>query len=215
MREPRRLSLVAAPTAVPLALPEVKLALKLEDDQTADDAVLAGLIRVAAEQCERFTGRALMTQTWQVFLDAWPGDESEALWEGFREGPETLLNGKAGVLELPKPPLRSVTHVKTYDDGDSAKTWAASNYFVDSASEPGRIVARTGAATPTITRAANGLEVQFVAGYGDNPHEVPEALRQGMIELVRHLYDDCDDADQAMRKSRAALLWQSHRVQRV
>lgn len=215
MREPRRLTLVTPPTAAPVALPEVKAALKLEDDQTDDDAVLAGLIRVAAEECEKFTGRALMSQTWQLFLDAWPGDDSEALWEGLREGPETWLQGKPAAIELPKPPLQSVSHVKAYDDSDVGTAWAASNYFVDAATEPGRIVPRTGAAAPTITRTANGLEVQFVAGYGAAPHDVPEALRQGMVEMVKAIYDGCDDTAEAMKQSRAGVLWQSFRVVRI
>ncbi len=84
MPEPYRLTLVTPPATLPLSLNEAKAHLRLEDDQTADDAAIMALVRGAVEQCEQFTGRALMTQVWSLFRDAWPGKLVEPLWESFQ-----------------------------------------------------------------------------------------------------------------------------------
>lgn len=220
MREPLRLTLTAGPAQLPVTLGQVKAHLRLEDDFTIDDAPVMTLARTATEACERFTGRALITQTWTQFRDAWPVGRSSRTgsdwWDGVREGAISEIPPARRVLELPKPPLQSVIHIKTYDDADQATTYAVANYFVDSASDPGRIVLRDGAATPAPTRAANGLEVQIVAGYGDDPGNVPEQLRQGILMLTAHLYENrADVPDEAVKVSGAAVLWRTYRVHRL
>lgn len=218
MREPLRLSLVSGPAQLPVSLDQVKAQLRLDDDFTADDAPVMTLARVATEACERFTRRALITRTWRLFRDAWPHARTSTTgggdwWDGTREGALSELPPSRRVLELPKPPLQSVVHVKTYDDADAATTYAAGNYFVDTAGDPGRVVLRDGAATPAPTRAANGLEVEFVAGYGDDPGDVPEQLRQGILMLTAHLYENrADLPDEAVKVSGAVVLWRAYRL---
>jgi hypothetical protein len=211
MREPLKLTLVSAPAMLPLSLNEAKLYLRLDDDDTLDDALVANLTRAAMEACERFTGRALISQTWDLFLDRWPGMAETPLAEGLAVGADLPARVKA--VALPRPPLQGVLHVKTYDEADTATPWPAANYFVDTASVPGRLVARTGHALPLPGRAANGIEIRFSAGYGDAPGAVPEALRQGLRLLVAHLYEHRgDDMDHAAEISGAARLWRAYRV---
>ena len=214
MREALKLTLTAAPANLPLSLNELKLQLRLEDAQSDEDALLLGLLRSAVEACELFTGRALITQSWTVFFDDWPGEHGLPLHEGYREG--AVQEDPPTAVALPKPPLQSVTHVKTYDDNDLATTWPAGNYFVDTAGEPGRIVPRVGQSLPTATRAANAIEIQFVAGYGDDPGDVPEAIRQGLLMLSAHLYENRGDGmDKAAKESGVARLWRPYRVLRL
>jgi uncharacterized phiE125 gp8 family phage protein len=120
-------------------------------------------------------------------------------------------------INLPRPPLQSITSVSTFDDADAETTYAASNYFVDTASEPGRLVLRKSAGAPTTTRAANGIKIVFVSGYGDDFSTVPEPMRQGILRTVAWQYQnrgDCD-ADEAARNSGAQVLWHDYRVLRV
>ena len=214
MREPLTISLTTAPAGLPLSLNQLKAQLRLSADQTDEDALLMGLLRSAVEHCEAVTGRALMSQTWTLFRDAWPCGGAAVPAEGLSVGPshDTPARG----IELPRPPLQSVIHVKTYDDSDNATTWAAANYLVDTAREPGRIVARRGQSLPLPARAANGIEIRFVAGYGDDPADVPEAIRHGLLLLTARLYEHRgDDMGMAARESGAARLWQSCRVLRL
>lgn len=181
------LMLVTSPAREPMTLAEAKDHLRV--DGADDDALISELISAARRQAEESTRRALITQTWRLFLDRWLMKSSIARdWrEGVTEGAD--IRADPGSVEIPRPPLQQVASVKTYDESDAATTWAASNYFVDTASQPGRLVRRTGASWPTPGRAANGIEIEFAAGYGDNPGDVPEALRQGMLLLVGHLYE--------------------------
>ena len=185
----------------------------LRVDTTDDDTLIASLITAARRQCEAFTGRALITQTWTLFLDRWPAgtDASDEWWDGVRQGPVTPAGVRA--VLLPRPPLQSVALVNTYDDADAATLWAATNYFVDTASEPGRLVARNAAVFPAYARAANAIEIRFAAGYGASAANVPAPLTEGIKRLSAHLYEHRgDDPVQGVTASGAAVLWQPYRV---
>ena len=216
MREPLKLDLTAPPARLPVDLNELRAQLRLDDDQIAEDAVLLANLRAAAEACETFTGRALITQTWTLFRDAWPADDDDAsLREGWRVG--ALTSEGARALVLPRPPLQSIVHVKTFAADDTETLWPASAYFVDTAGLPGRLIARAGQVFPTPGRAANGIEVRFVAGHGDAPGDVPARLRQGIVQLAAYLFENRGDAltEAAMDASGAAALWRPMIVARL
>lgn len=216
MRDPLRLSLAEPPAQLPASLAEAKAHLRVENDQTSDDAIIMGHLRAAVSLCEQVTGRALMTQTWVMGRDAWPeaSARDDRLWEGIRVGAQ--LGGSAHVVDIPKPPLQAVIHVKTFDSADVETIWPASNYFVDTLSAPGRLSARTGHRFPVPGRAANGIEIRFAAGYGDDMSDVPEPLRQGILRLTAHVFEHRgDNMAAAARASGAMALWLPYRVVRL
>lgn len=189
--EPLRLSLTTGPAVEPLSLADAKE--QLEFDGSDRDDFITALIVSARERCEKYTGRALITQTWTMYMDRWPnadGYSRTPWWQGVRDGAVSELIGGRQALTIPKAPLQSITSIKAYDDSDTATTLASSAYYVDTATQPGRVVLRDSAATPTPTRVANGLEVVFVAGYGDAASDVPSALVQGMKMLVAHWFEN-------------------------
>src|SRR3990167_7541589 len=88
----------ADPTEEPLSLEEAKLHLKL--DATDDDELVFGLIAAARASAEDYTGRALITQTWQLKID---GDWLE-------------VDEPCGHrIVLPRPPIASVASVQYVD----------------------------------------------------------------------------------------------------
>lgn len=218
MSESLRLTLTAPPSVEPITLAEAKVFLRV--DVNDDDALITALVTAAREACERFTGRALVTQTWTQFRDDWPGAN---LPGGALTGPFAVARG--AVIEIPRPPLLSIVHVKTYDDTDTATIWAASNYLVDTASEPGRLIARTGVALPEATRTAAGIEIRFDAGYApddigspsDLIGNIPGGLVEGIRRLVAYLYENRGDcgAEEAAALSGATLLWRPYQVRRL
>ncbi len=216
----RSLELTTAAATLPVDLNLAKAQLKLDDELTADDALILGLVRASVEACERFTGRQLITATYTLFLDAWPVGSTLARqwWDGVREGAD--LPRAADAVELPRPPLQSVTTITTYDDADTGTLWAASNYIVDTPTEaPGRVAKRVGASWPIPTRAAKGIEIVFKAGYGDAAGDVPEALRQGLLLLAAHLYENREPVVDGVAVAKVPLtveaLWGPHRVVRL
>jgi len=213
MREPLKLLLTSAPVRLPVGLDEIRAHLRLDDGAVAEDAAVMGMVRAAVGACERFTGRALISQSWALFLDHWPAAHDDGpLGEGWSRGPDTVTAVRT--LNLPKPPLRSIAQIKTFDESDNAIVWPGANYFVDTASAPGRVAARTGQTFPQPGRATNGIEIDFVAGYGDDPGTVPEDLRQGILRLAAHMFEHRGDGvAAAVRGAGAAALWQPYKVQ--
>jgi hypothetical protein len=201
------------PVEEPITLEEAKTFLRVNNDE--DDALLDSLIIAARILCEESTRRALITQQWRLWLDAFPGAE-EPWWDGVREG---TVNGVIRrFIHLPRPPLISVDSVRIYDEDNQEEEFPAEATFVDTASEPGRLALRNGAAWPVPGRSYNGVRVDFTAGYGA-AEDVPQALKQGMLAHVAHLYENRGDGQslagvkaEAYAPHVALSLYQSFRV---
>lgn len=168
--------LVTAPAVEPVTLAEVKTHLRMDTGDA--DALITSLITAAREWTENYTGRAFINQTWRMWLDNWPLPN--------RDGISCVI--------LSRAPLLSVSSVKVYDEDDNSTTWSADNYFVDTAREPGRLALRTGAVWPTFERSANGIAIEYVAGYGSAASNVPETIKTAIKQLVAHWYEHRGDA---------------------
>jgi len=84
--------------------------------------------------------------------------------------------------------------VRYYDTDDTAYFIDAGDYLVDVKSEPGRVCLNYGESWPSTTlRPHNGICVTFVAGYGDAASDVPRNIRQAMLLLIGHLYENRED----------------------
>lgn len=164
-------NLVTAPTVEPVSLEEAKTHLRV--DVTADDVLIGALVAAARQQAETITRRALCTQTWDYYLDAFPN--ADHIW-------------------LPYPPLQSVTSIKYTNEDDVEATFASSSYLVDAYGTPGRIRLKDGESWPGATlRVVNGVAVRFVCGYGD-PSDVPAPIRSAMLLMVGHWYENREAA---------------------
>jgi len=139
----------------------------------SDDALLTGLIRAAREWAEGYTNRALITQTWELVLDTWPG---------------------TGYIDIPLPPLQSITDIKYKDTDGTESTWAATNYITDTDSFVGRVVLAYGCSWPSGTLyPAAGIRVRFVTGYG-LATSVPQRYKQAIMLLAAYWYENREGA---------------------
>jgi len=139
-----------APTAEPISLTEAKLHLRLAVDAvgaaayTAEDSELTGRIAAVREAAETETWRKLVLQVWDLYLDEWPDEE----------------------IILPYPPLMSVEFVKYTDTAGVVTTLATTEYIVDRASEPGRIVLGYDKSWPDVELyPVNPIQIRFKCGY--------------------------------------------------
>jgi len=163
------LTLVTGPAVEPVTRNEAKAHLRV--DISDDDTLIDGLITAARVHVEQHLKRALVTQTWDLVLDGFPGREAR----------------------LPLPPLASVTSVTYTDDEGGAGSVDAGEYVVDTDREPGRVVLKSGGTWPAVTlREAAGVRVRFVAGYG-NAAAVPGPIKQAILLLVGTLYENRED----------------------
>jgi uncharacterized phiE125 gp8 family phage protein len=157
------LELVTGPAVEPVTLDETKKFIRVE--HADDDALIDRLIIVARQECERRTGFALITQTWNLHLDEMP-DRS---W-----------------LYIPKPPLQAVEEFSYLDPNGLPVVVPPEDYWVDTFSKPGRLEV---GAWPSMSDWINTAVIRFVAGYGPAAEDVPEDKRQGMLLVVADLYE--------------------------
>jgi uncharacterized phiE125 gp8 family phage protein len=165
------LTLVTAPDAASpftevVTVSELKTHCRI--DVSDEDTYLEAIILAARQYAENYTWRAFMTQTWRATYDCFPC-----------------------VIEVPRPPLQSVTSITYVDDAGDTQTLSASLYQVDTKSQPGRIIPAYGESWPTIrSDTLNAVTVNFVAGYGDDPEDVPAGLRHAVKFLAGHFYEN-------------------------
>ena len=204
-----RLKLTLEPQAEPLTLDEAKAHLRL--DTTDDDDLIRALIRTARTMCEAFTGRALIHQGYSLFLDHWPQGDIGMSWSIVCDGNE--ITKFPMEVELPKPPLTTVTKINIFDANDVASIFSPASYYTDTASIPGRITLRDGAPIPTPGRTRNGIEIQYTAGYGVSSSSLPAPLVHGIKLLLAALYENRGDTAEDMLKSSGCLaLFQPFRI---
>lgn len=204
-----RLIETVPPAVEPVSLAEAKAHLRVAHD--SDDDLIAAHIAAARQMCEQHTGCAFINRTFKLYLDRWSGSPLSQWWDGVVEAADTNLLD--AVLMLPKPPLQSVTAIRTYDAGGVASVFSASGYLVDAVSKPGRIVLADGASVPSPLRKVNGVEIEFIAGYGASASFVPQVLRQAVLQLVAYLYENRgDDPAAGLQASGAANLLRPYRL---
>jgi uncharacterized phiE125 gp8 family phage protein len=134
---------------------------------TTADPLLNSFIKTARLAAENITRRALITQTLELVLDAFP---------------------PAGIF-LPLPPLQSVTSVKYIDEDGVEQTLSTDLYDVDTDSEPGKVVLESGESWPTTYDQVNAVRVRYVAGYGA-ASAVPEDVKTWMKLRVGTMYEN-------------------------
>lgn len=174
----------------PVSITDLKQHLRISDD--SEDAYLRRLTSVIRSRCERATRRALLTQTWDFYLDQWP------TWDGYHGGrtfePVNTLLPAGGWVELPKAPLQSITYVKYVALDGTLTTWDASNYSVDTPAgdyaQRGRLSLGWVKVWPVVQPIANAVQIRMVCGYGDKPSDVPEMLIQGMLLDAGTLFEN-------------------------
>lgn len=93
------------------------------------------------------------------------------------------------MIDIPLPPLQSVTTVKYYDADNVEQTLSSGRYTVDTTSEPARIVIDADG-WPAIYDRANAVTVRFVCGYGATTADVPASLRAAMLLHIGDLFEN-------------------------
>jgi len=203
---------VTTPPAVePVVLAEAKDWLRVEQSVTADNTLIEGLITQAREWAERETGLKLITQTVTQTLDRWPSDRtSDYLPDEGRIA--DVLNGNVRWVELIDNPVQSITSVTVYADDDTPTVWGAANYRLASARNGrSRLAPRANAAWPSATRSPDGIEIVYVAGFGNAGSSVPRPIRNAILTLVAGYYENRGECSKAEADPRVHDLLRPYR----
>jgi len=136
---------------------------------SVEDDLLTAIIQAAREHVEDITRRALLTQTWDYYLDSFPSGNS---------------------IKIPFGNLVSVTHIKYTDsDGDETEMTVTTDYIVETNGEYcGRIVLPYGVTWPSFTAyPSNPIVIRFVAGW-TAAASVPEKIRTAIKMICDDMY---------------------------
>lgn len=157
------LKLITAPAAEPVSLTEAKLHARV--DHSADDALLTVLITAARQEVEHVTGRALITQTWEMVVPAF-----------------------ADAMDLDIGPVASIASVKFLDSDGVEQTLAGTVYDLIDEALPPQVVLKTGQSWPATYTADDAVRIRFVAGYGADSAYVPAPIRAWLMVRISSLY---------------------------
>ena len=159
--------LLAGPAEEPVSLAEAKAFLRLDD--TAEDALMTTLVTAARLHVEGTTARALIAQTWRLVLDCWPANR---------------------VVKLPVAPLLSLSAVTAYDDAATPHELGLEQFEIDAATP--RLLLPVDVEGMPALRERQGLEIDYVAGFGADAGDVPADLKQAILVLVAHWFEHRD-----------------------
>jgi uncharacterized phiE125 gp8 family phage protein len=186
------LKLITAPILEPITYAQLLHHLRVDTfDEAIDESSVEyadRLIAAIRRDCEAFTNRAFITQTWKQYLQSWPSEN---------------------YIKIFKPPLQSATIMVLTKD-EVSEVIDPTNYLVDTVSHKGRIVLAEGESWPTVDLyPMNPIQITFVCGYGDTPENVPAGIQQAILLQAGDLWDNREDYREGnLSRVSEKLLWQ-------
>lgn len=190
------LSVSVAPASEPVSTAQVKTHLRVTSSD--EDTYISDLITAARQWVESYTWRALISQTLILKLDGFP-DSGCPIW-------------------LPMPPLASVSSITYTDTSGDSQTLSTSNYVVDTSTERAAagVYEANSQTWPSTLDEVNTVTVTYVAGYGSDATDVPQAIRSAIQMLAGAMFCSrvpCGDCGAFAQESTAGMLLAPYRVQ--
>lgn len=182
------LILSSASTLEVVTSSDLKDFLRITSTETADDALVMSLQTAVRKRVEERWSRSCFRQLYTLSLDAFPVSSTEA-------------------IALPKTPLVDSTDIAItlYNTTGGSSAWSTSEYLVDVASEPGRIMCQDDYDWPDDAnlRSRAGIVITFRAGYssssgGPVPEGIAQAIKCGVAHLYEHRGDEAMDLDSVL-----------------
>jgi len=163
----RSYSITTPATVYPVSVDDVKNYGRIDTD--AEDTLIEQFITAATDISSKWLWRSLLRQTITMRMDFWPGT----------------------VIQLPLPPLISVTGVYTTDEDDTDTEYSSDYYYLQTAKEPGELVIKKNVTAPTnYDRDYGGFKIIYVGGYGTAATDVPQGIRDGINLFVALLWEN-------------------------
>lgn len=149
----------------PVSLEEAKAAVGVAACTTGHNSRLRTLIKAARQKVEKDTRRAFIQQTWVTKLEDWPDTNN--------------------YIELPRPPLISVSSVVYQSSTAGTTTWSSGDYILDTVSEPGAIYVRDSVTWPSYTAWPSWpITITSLHGYSTDSDGVPADAKIAILSLI-------------------------------
>ena len=157
--------LLAGPAEEPVSLADAKAFLRVDD--SAEDALITTLATAARLHVESVTARAMLFQSWRLVLDAWPAERT---------------------IALPVGPVHELTAVTALDQDDEPHELELGQFSV----QAGRLMLPRAIDGAPALRERLGLEIDYVAGYGEDASAAPADLRHACLVLIGFWFENRD-----------------------
>jgi uncharacterized phiE125 gp8 family phage protein len=140
-------------------------------DDGSQDAVLELYLRAAMAAIEARLGRVLLARPYSWTVTRWREEASQG---------------------LPVAPVVAVSAITLHGAAGGETEVEPEAWSVLRDAQRPRLVGRFGRSLPRIPRGGHA-EVRFVAGFGDAWEDVPADLRQAVLLLAAHFYENRTD----------------------
>lgn len=165
----------APAAATPVSVSDFSAHLRLAHgfpDDGAEDALLELYLRNAALAVEARTGRALIRRGFLLRLGGWNGE---------------------GHAVLPVGPVEALTSLRLVRGADVTEL-AAASWALEPGTGRQRVTGAGGGALPPVPEG-HVAELAFDAGFGAADTDVPGDLRQAVMMLAAHYYENRREGD--------------------
>lgn len=160
-----------APVNKPLTLTEVKTHLKITG--STEDTYLNFLISVVTEFGEKYTKLDFITRTYETFRDSFSNS-----------------------LEIRRSPVQSITTV-AYLKSDALTTVSTDVYFLPESDTFPHLALKESQSWPTDEDLREqAVKITFKSGYGDDETDVPDKLREAMLQHLAAMYANRGDCNE-------------------
>lgn len=160
--------LVTKPAVPAVTLANIKTHLRIDALDTDYDARLTPYLNAAIDETEIITGRALISQTWDLVFETW---------------------NELGCTYFPFGRLQSVTSVKYQDEDGATQTVSADDYLVDGVgTDDGRVIFHSDSDFdyPSLWES-DPITVRIVCGFGDADTDIPDSLQSAIKLMVEEM----------------------------
>lgn len=176
----------AAPAQEPVTPSDLYLRSRI--DPADDGGMLEGsmiqlLIAAARRHAEAYTNRSFITQSWKLVIDCFPSGD----------------DGYFGMIQLDNGLVQSIDSIGYLAMDGTQQTLPAQNYIADLSGCPARITPVFGRIWPITMPQIASVWVNYTAGYGNNPTDVPEGIRDWIAMRVGSIYQNREEVIRLQR----------------
>ena len=135
-----------------------------------DDTLIGSLISAATDYVAAPNGainKSLVTESWALTLSSVSGD-----------------------IDLPVTPVQSVTTIQYWDTDNVTQTLTVADFTLTSDEDRATLSPNTGITWPSTYVRDDAVTITFSTGFGDAGSDVPASIRQAIILIVSHWYQN-------------------------
>lgn len=161
------LTLLSPPTDYPVTLEEVKTHLRLDPEETSEDAYLEILIGAAVDYVQNYTNRQLMPATYKLTLNSVPQ-----------------------TIPLARQPFAAITDIQAKDAlGVAVALVKDTDYTLSKAND---VADLTGIESSLWFNNYKSIAITYTVGYPD-AESVPKAIKSALFLIIGHLYTNREE----------------------